>query len=347
MKTGFCHKLMSFIMKKETLDYFLFLIVFPFFLLFMVYYGFESSYTFYKRSEGTPGFLFTSVYGYRVIPNYMVYYMTLGMDFLLTSCPEPIKGLLLKNGTAFYHALFVMNSFFFIGCSMLINKILKNNTVLGINGIANRRLIHLVIIFFIVISQYAPSNCDMIALFCFLIGMSLTYSFFNTSKKIYYYSLILLIFVSSFVRETACLNIAFFASILIDFSNLKKNYLKHISQLMPLVMVFLIAYFALRIIVPVEKTTFVEGLYLVQNFTSPFNIIGFLFALVAFYFIYTICEISDNKRIFLRFLFFSLPYLMMITLVGLFWETRLFLPLIVATIIIIYEKKLPHNLSKN
>ena len=70
---------LEFIMFKtndEKINGFLFVIVLPLLLFAMSYYGFESSYTRLKTSETTPDFLFSSVYAYRVIPNYLSVQMT-------------------------------------------------------------------------------------------------------------------------------------------------------------------------------------------------------------------------------------------------------------------------------
>ena len=101
-----------------------------------------------------------------------------------------------------------------------------------------------------------------------------------------------------------------------------------------MVIAFLIPYLGLRKIITQEETTFVEGFYINRNFGSPFNLAGLLFAIIVLNFIYKITINEENKIVLKKYLFFSLPYLVMITLVGLFWEVRLFLPLILTAIIV-------------
>lgn len=318
----------------EKINGFLFVIVLPLLLFAMSYYGFESSYTRLKTSENPPEFLFTSVYAYRVIPNYLSVQMTEVMYHLINGPFYFLKDFLSKNGTPFYHGLFLMNSIFFILCSLVLNALLKFKTSGFILNLNARRVIHLLCIFFIVITQYAPTNCDTIALFCYLTGAFFTLKYLHTQKNIFLYALVVLIGASTFVRETACINIAFFAAVFFNINDLKKGNYQVIWKIIPLVIAFIIPYLGLRVLLKQEETTFVEGFYINRNFSSPFNLAGLIFAVIVIYFIYRLCVDDENRNVFRKYLFFSIPYLLMITLVGLFWEARLFLPLILTGIII-------------
>lgn len=321
----------------EKINEFLFVVILPFLLLFMSYYGFESSYTRLKTSVRPPEFLFSSVYSYRIIPNYLSIYMTDFMENRISNCSLSFKNFLDKNGTPFYHGLFLMNTFFFILSSLLFNAILKFKATEAFFNINFRRIIHLLAIFFIVITQYAPSNCDTIALFCYLSGIWFTMKYFHNKRNLYFYYLVILIAASTLVRETACLNIAFFASVFFSFEDFKRKNYTFIWKVIPLLFSFMIPYFGLRIFLSREETSFMEGVYIVSNFTSPFNLAGLLFSVVVLYFIYKLCTHSESRLVIKKYLFFSLPYIGMITLVGLFWEVRLFLPLILTAIIVAFH----------
>ncbi|MDR3023862.1 hypothetical protein [Chryseobacterium sp.] len=322
----------------EKINGFLFVIVLPLLLFAMSYYGFESSYTRLKTSEKTPDFLFSSVYAYRVIPNYLSVQMTDLMYNLINGPLSFFKDFLTKNGTPFYHGLFLMNSVFFIGCSVLLDAVFKLKSTGLLLNLNARRIIHLLSVFFIVITQYAPTNCDTIALFCYLSGVFLTLKYLDTRRNIFFFILIGLIVISTLVRETACLNIAFFAAVFFNIDELKKGNYQVIWKLLPLVVAFLIPYLGLRAFLVQDETTFVEGFYINRNFSSPFNLAGLIFAIIVIYFIYRLCIDVENKSVFGKYFFFSIPYLIMITLVGLFWEVRLFLPLILTGIITAYHQ---------
>ncbi|EFK37138.1 Uncharacterised protein [Chryseobacterium gleum] len=322
----------------EKINGFLFVIVLPLLLFAMSYYGFESSYTRLKTSEKTPDFLFSSVYAYRVIPNYLSVQMTDLMYYLINGPLSFFKNFLSKNGTPFYHGLFLMNSVFFILCSLILNAVFQLKSTGLLLNLNARRIIHLLSVFFIVITQYAPTNCDTIALFCYLSGVYLTLKYSDTGKNIFFFILIGLIAISTLVRETACLNIAFFAAVFFTIDDLKKGNYQIIWKIIPLVVAFLIPYLGLRAILVQEETAFVEGFYINRNFSSPFNLAGLVFALIVIYFIYKLCTAPENRSVFGKYFFFSIPYLLMITLVGLYWEVRLFLPLILTGIITAYHQ---------
>jgi len=320
----------------EKFSGFLFVVILPFLLFFMSYYGFESSYTHFKTSERPPDFLFSSVYSYRIIPNYLSIYMTDLMEYCINNpVLSPFKSLFIKNGTPFYHGLFLTNTMFFILSSVIINGILKFRSVDFFSNIMMRRIVHLLMVFFIVMTQYTPSNCDTIALFCYLVGIVLTIKYHHANRNLFFYLLIILIAVSTLVRETACLNIAFFAAVFFSLKEIKQKNFQFIWKVIPLLLSFLLPYLGLRIFLnQEEKSSFMEGIYIVANFTSPFNLAGLLFSAIVLYFMYKLCADDKNKLVFKKYLFFSLPYIGMITLVGLFWEVRLFLPLILTGAVI-------------
>ncbi|WP_407405620.1 hypothetical protein [Chryseobacterium sp.] len=318
----------------ERINLFLFVILIPLLLFGMVYYGFESSYTRLKTSERPPSFLFTSVYSYRVIPNYLSVYMTDLVEMVIQNFNLKIKAFLAKNGTPFYHGLFLMNSFFLVLTSLIVKKIMGLSPSEWMISEKTKRWIHLIIVFFIVITQYAPTNCDTMALCCYLLAIYWSLKYVYTQNSLFFVALLILIVFSTLVRETACLNIAFFAAITINFTELKKGKLGTILKIIPLVIAFLFPYLGLRYFMSSDSTTFVEGFYIAQNFSSPFNLAGLLFASIVFYFIYQQCEEKSSRIVILKYLFFSLPYLLMITLVGLYWEVRLFLPLIITFILV-------------
>ncbi|MDH6251299.1 hypothetical protein M2347_001026 [Chryseobacterium sp. H1D6B] len=315
----------------EKINGFLFVIIFPFLLFFMAYYGFESSYVGLKSMEKAPDFMFSSVYAYRVIPNYLSVHVTDMLTYVVDHYLYSLKGFLLKSGTLFYHSIFLINSFFFIISSVVLNSIFKFKPIELLVSVNSRRVIHLLAVFFIVIVQYVPTNCDLIAIFFYLLGVFFTIKYFHERKPGDLIALSIVIFISTFVRETACLNIAFFAALFVNIQDFKNKNYSVVKDILLLVAAFVLPYAGLRLVIR-QEASFFEGLYLIKNFTSPYNLAGLLFGGIGLYFTYRLCG-EEGRLILKKYLFFSLPYLIMITLVGLFWETRLFLPLILTGMI--------------
>ncbi|WBV59010.1 hypothetical protein PFY12_08015 [Chryseobacterium camelliae] len=312
----------------EKINDFLFVIIFPFLLLFMSYYGFESSYVNMKAWEKAPDFMFSSVYAYRVVPNYLTVLAAEFFTGMMNGFPG-LKAFLLKHGSLFYHSAFVINSLFFILSSVVLHFIFKLKPVNFFQNIKIRRLVHLVSVFLMVITQYVPTNCDMIALFFYLSGVLLNLKYFYYKKFSDFLMLLAVVFVSTFVRETACLNIAFFAAL---FVNVRKLDFAHAKEVVLLVMAFVLPYFGLKFFIP-QDVSFAEGVYLMNNFTSPFNLLGLCFGVLGFYFAFTLCT-SAQQIVLKKYLLFSSPYLLMIAFVGIFWETRLFIPLLLTGFVV-------------
>ncbi len=314
----------------EKFSGFLFVVILPFLLFFMSYYGFESAYVGLKTMQKAPDFMFSSVYAYRVIPNFLMLEVFDCLDFLIKNYFASQESFILKNGTVFYHSIFVINAFFFIFSSIVLNKILNENSAGIIDG-RFKRIFHLLAVFFIVIVQYVPTNCDLIAVFFYLLGVLLTIKYYHNRKISNLLLLCFTVFISTFVRETACLNIAFFGALFLDIKDLKQN--EFLKETVLLIISFLLPYFALKLMIP-QETSFFEGVYVIKNFTSPFNLAGLMFGVLGYYFFFQLGN-SEQKIIMKKYLFFSLPYLLMITFVGLFWESRLFLPMILTSLIIV------------
>ncbi|MCS4303744.1 hypothetical protein [Chryseobacterium sp. BIGb0232] len=310
----------------EKINGFLFVAVLPFLLFAMSYYGFESSYVRLKTMDKAPDFMFASVYAYRVIPNYLSVHVTEAVTFFVNNYLPFLKSFLLKQGTLFYHSIFLINSFFFVLSSIILHMIFKLKSVGTLLSLNIRRLIHLLAIFFIVIVQYVPTNCDSIAIFFYLWGALLTLKYLQNRNISDFILLCAVVCISTLARETSCLNISFFAAVCIDFKKLKNRDFTFIRELVFLVIAFIIPYAGLRMMIH-QDVSFVEGIYFLDNFSSPFNISGLLFGMISVYFSYILCN-NEGKILIRKYLFFSLPYLIMIAMVGLFWEVRLFIPLI-------------------
>lgn len=316
----------------EKINGFLFVAVLPFLLFAMSYYGFESSYIRLKTMEKAPDFMFSSVYAYRVIPNYLTVHVTEMVTFIVNNYFSFLKNFLLKQGTLFYHSVFLINSFFFVLSSFILHLIFKLKPTGILLNLNIRRIIHLLAIFFIIITQYVPTNCDSIAIFFYLSGVLLTLKYLQNRKPADFIILCVVVFISTLARETSCLNISFFAAVCIDFEKLKNRNFIFIKELLILVIAFIIPYAGLRMMIH-QDVSFVEGIYFLDNFSSPFNLSGLFFGIIGLYFSYLLCN-DEGRMLIKKYLFFSSPYLIMIAMVGLFWEVRLFLPLILTGIVI-------------
>lgn len=318
---------------KGSLNYFIIVLVFPFLLLFMTYYGFESSYVNIKHLEQPPDFIFSSVYAYRIIPNYISVEMNAFLTSFVNEHLSSIKHVIIKHGTIYYHSVFLTNALFFLLSFVVLERIINFLGTIIFSSSKNL-LLFLSAVFMVCISQYVPTNGDSVALLFFLLGVLFSLKYAKDNNVFNFLVVSVVIVISTLVRETSSLNIAFFAALLVDFKKLNALKTKTILQISILVLSFLVPYVLLRTIVIKQETAFFEGVYFIQNFTSPFNILGLLFGLIGIFIFKSLIKNPEREVVFNRYLLFSTPYFLMIIFVGLFWEIRLFLPIImVATLL--------------
>lgn len=330
--------------KQQRILYFLFfVIILPFILFFISYYGFEPTYTGIKKLEGPPEFIYTSVYAYRVIPNFFSDTMLSFITYVFNHHLSFAKSYVLKYGTLYFHSIFLINSFFFLLSSVVLHKIINYKFIYEAfkGSDVLKKALHLLAVFLIVITQYVATNGDSISLFFLLLGTYFTLKHHHEGKKEHYFGLILVVLVSTFVRESSCLNIALFAAILWD-GKISKNF---ISSVFPLVLAFLLPYVGLRLAFS-QSVTYYEDVYFMNNFKSPLNLMGLLFGILVSWFFYGLIGNSESKLRYKYFYLFSVPYIIMIFLVGVFWETRLFMPLILIGFTIAFHEFKNKNIVK-
>ena len=127
-----------------------------------------------------------------------------------------------------------------------------------------------------------------------------------------------------------------------------RKMIKKILKIMALPFLsFIVTYILLRVSDNAGSGV-MEGIYIKENFTQLNNLSGLLFAILVLRMAYRISRTKENKKLITRFLFFSSPYLLMLVLVGILWEIRLFIPLIFGSFILSQikweqNKTMPHH----
>jgi hypothetical protein len=209
------------------------------------------------------------------------------------------------------------------------------------------RKIMLAIIFFAAaisgFSQYVIVHYDNSAIFLLLAGFYFTFKFFEKRERKYMALLCLVIFVSTLNRETSCLNISFLVALFIDkFPTSLDEYKKIFTLVILPVVAFLLPYFLLRSFIHQasgDEYYFYESITLKHNLMGLNQIAGWVYAILVINFLYFFSVSKSNKRMMNYFLLFSLPYLIMIFLVGILWETRLFVPVFYGLLILAVANK--------
>lgn len=308
-----------------------FVIFFPIFFHIITYYGFQSAYDYYNTWENPTPWYYKGIYGYRILSREAVDFITAIYKKALLG-HVPAKAYILKKGTAYYHSLFTFNTIMAVLISLTVDKIFRSKAFY--TQITEK--MRLAIVFFLAVvlalSQFVVTHYDNSAILLFLITayFSIKYYYAPSLKMLGLVCLFTLI--STLNRETACLSIAFMGALMYDKKVWSKNgFIAWLKPVGAMALVFLGTYVVLRLIIPQQEAQdyyFFESITLKYNFTMGNQIAGWTFGLLLIFFIFYYAFSAENKRLMKQFLFFSSPYILMIFLVGILWEIRLFMPLI-------------------
>ena len=323
-------------MKKQNI--LLYVILFPVFFQIITYYGFQSSYYDYRDEVRPTEWYYKGIYGYRLLSRELVDVLTHFLENIFSG-KFPLRDYALKKGTPYYHSLFLFNTLFAVLTSVMANAILKRKQ--DFPQITEK--MRLGIIFFLAaisgFSQYVIVHYDNSAVFLLLAGFYFTINYYRNKQFKDLLFLSFIIAISTLNRETSCLNISFLAALFFVKIPLKKNeFLNALRILILPVIAFVLPYFVLRMIIPQNSGDdyyFFESITLKYNFTGINQIAGWLFGVLLLKFVY-FYALPNNRKIITRFLVVSLPYILMIFLVGILWEIRLFVPLIYGSVILAF-----------
>ena len=309
-------------------------VLLPIVLLTMVFYGFNSAYFPYSTLEKLPDYYYSNVYNFRFISRDALVWFFEQFNAVFTNLNPTLKEYASQYGTPFYHSFFLFNAFFLVLTSWCLNEIFALKTFAKTSEVV-KIIIHTFILLLISITSYVLTPYDSPALFLFAITVFFTLKYFEERKPKQLIFISALIFISTLNRETSSLNIAFLGALFLNKEILKKEKLQKFIRIIALpVFAFLLAYISVRIFMKTDEATVSEGIYLVQNLTKPNNILGILFFIIFIRWTQKISSSQQNISKISAFLLLCSPYLLMILMVGILWEIRLFIPIIFGMILL-------------
>lgn len=320
---------------RKTIDQFIFIILLPFILQTIVFYGYNSAYFPYHNLEKLPDYYYTSVYNYRFLSRDLLENFGAYLTAFFNGNDFKFKSYLLSKGTPFYHALFIITTIFMILSSFSLYRILKLKTFEKLNE--NSKIIfHVLLLLLVAITQYVLTPYDASALFLFILTACFSIKYIENKSSKNLLIITLLIIFSTLNRETSSINLAFLGALLLTENWQKKeNLISIIKELSLPVLGFISTYLIVRIFLNnAAGKSLNEGFYLLQNLTKPNNVFGIIFFLIFMKFAYLMSNSLENKRTITKFIVFCSPYLIMIFCVGILWETRLFIPIILGSVFI-------------
>ena len=189
------------------------------------------------------------------------------------------------------------------------------------------------IILFIGFTQFAITPYDTLSYFLLTLGILTCLKYLHSGSIFFLMALCLVIMVATLNRESSLMILSFMAAIywgnnpLFDFQWIKKMILPAICFLLP--------YVALRMYLS-GNNQFSDGLFLYSNLdvTKLSSMTGVFFALIILYMIFNMASSEENKRLIRRFMLMASPYMLIIFLVGIIIEYRLWVPVIIPAAIL-------------
>jgi hypothetical protein len=339
---------------KKILIFAVVAVILPLTLNFAAYFGFISGYTSNTFSENSFKNQYDNdIYKYRVLSNISInklnhilekgHYksnynkMTRQLQFLDKDASVP-----------FYLAYFIWNTLFLILSSIsfyfLLLKILKLDIITII-------ISSIILNFLIIFTQFVVVPYDNFSYFFEILFIIAVFDFnFNTTVPIkagdkkspvlktshadrvwlWWLILPLIMIISTLNRESSAVNLSFLGAIL--FYNHKYNFKKWFIILFPSFLAFLISYLGIRFYLGFEGSA-LQTETLIGNIKSIYNLIGLVFWLSTTFIIFMTGN-SISEKVNKYFLIFAIPYILSCFISGILFEFRLWVPILIAMIVI-------------
>lgn len=167
----------------------------------------------------------------------------------------------------------------------------------------------------------------------FLIIAAFVFCKLMQNRNVFYFVLInCIIILATLNHESALIILSFMMAIYFSHYGFNFKWLKF--MIIPF-LCYLSVYIGVRIFVHDSGPGVVtEGLKLLMNFFTISGIMGLFFPVIAFFFLSKMVESSTNRKLVWNFLLMASPYILMILVVGKMIEARLWMPVIIDSILL-------------
>ncbi len=317
-------------MLKKTIRYFSLGFMLPATFMIIMYAGVGSTYTWggYFTEKHFHDLYDNGIYKYRLLgkQSLLEFYALTKAEKLPGFVPKTVIGAYKGADKNLYAAYFYNNTIFFIIASCILISVFNRANS---DSFFSCELPVLSILGLIALTQYIVVPYDTLTYACLFAAIYLTID--EKHNKFNVLALCLIMMIATLTRESSAIIISFYTAWhWTKISQMPVSSInKHQWGLIAIICTFIATYFGLRL-----ELGFSQGLF--HEITINRNInISFYLALLFFVSILSLFFLSEeNSDICKRFLFFSLPYAVMITIVAIPQELRLWMPIILPLIII-------------
>jgi hypothetical protein len=182
--------------------------------------------------------------------------------------------------------------------------------------------------------EFVITPYDNITYFFMIVNILLFLKFLETKQWMFFVLLNLSVILSTLNHESALLSLSFMAAVYFSYYGFNFRWVR--LMIIP-VACYLLTWLALRAYISYSGPGVVaEGLKITRNLNilNISGMMGLLFAVITFYFLLNIADNPLNKKIIWNFLLMASPYILMIPVIGIMIEARLWMPVIIGGVLL-------------
>lgn len=228
---------------------------------------------------------------------------------------------------AFYLSFYILNTFFLILTAVLITFLMESKAFEA--NETETTLVGGLILFVIALTQFVIVPYDVSSYFFLILFFYFFLKFLDNQNKKNLVVLCIILVFSTINRETAAISISLAATLLYAKNGPNKQTL---IPILIMTAVFLAVYLSLRLFG--NNFTINDGNLLTENLTQPKNLLGLLFWIVFLIFSLILAKNPASAKRILMFHVLSAPYILMCFYSGILYETRLYIPLFISSLLI-------------
>ncbi|MBS1550255.1 MAG: hypothetical protein JSS94_10400 [Bacteroidetes bacterium] len=305
------------------------MVLLAFFVNSFIYFGFANVYStsILNHADFITQF-HSGIYQYRILSGQLLLWIydvlgRLNIDYSIFK----FKFLNENSEPKMYLSLYILNVTFAMLSAWILYLIFTTKEFIATH--TEKLLMISVIIMTMALSQFVLVPYDYSSYF-FMVLFIYGYLYYSkTNSKIAFLGLALLLILATLNRESSALSLSWVATITIHRKGLSR---KSIIDITVFAIIFIGVYLGLRLINGHFSTN--DGNLLLENFTQPKNILGFGFCLLLFILTLCLAKSKAQQKLIFSFHFFALPYMLMCFYSGILYEIRLYIPILICSIIL-------------
>ena len=322
---------------KKILRYLFIGILFPLLVQFVFYFQFTSNYTQDLFSEQKfRQFYGSGVYQSRQLGRSLhlwVYQQLSGMDKMQEMKKNPYNSRRLRHLDAdadpvFYLSYFFISTFFMVLTALLLLLLFDRDKDFPIDK-NYRDLLALFLILMMGMTQFVITPYDTPGYFLQTAALIFFLTYLNSGALWSFIMLLITIVIATLNRETSLLILSFMAAVYYGKEGIRPGWIKR--MILP-VLSFALPYLYLKF--SGEGSTFTDAslLWVNLDFGNAYALLGIAFAAMMVYLAYRMNR--NTASLITAYFLFSLPYILIIFVVGITQEFRLWMPLIHGALIL-------------